>query len=237
MDRKIMLRILITGANRGLGFEFLRLYLARGEHVFAGVRPTANTETLESLTIAPPGQLTLLNMDVTDEDAINDAVSSIKSLAGGLDLLINNAGRLTRGETPTNVKAETMLSEYHVNTVAPMIVAQKCLGLLRAGQQPKIINMASMVGSPGSKDDGSIYSYHASKVALHLLTRALAFDLKPEGILVAAIFPGWARTEMSEGEGSLSPPESAVGVVRVIDGLVEADAGGCYTWAGEVHPW
>jgi NAD(P)-dependent dehydrogenase (short-subunit alcohol dehydrogenase family) len=232
-----MLRILITGANRGLGYEIARLYLARGEHLFAGVRPTANTDALESLTVARPGQLTLFDMDVTDEDAIDEAVSSIKSHTDGLDLLINNAGRLTRGETPANVKAETMLSEYHVNAVAPMIVAQKCLGLLRAGRQPKIINMASMVGSPGSKDDGSIYSYHASKVALHLLTRALAFDLKPDGIIVAAVCPGWARTEMSEGEGPLSPPESAEGVVRVIDRLGEADAGCCYTWAGDRHPW
>ena len=232
-----MLRLLITGANRGLGFEFSRLYLARGEHVFAGVRPTANTDSLAALTVASPGQLTILRMDVTDEDAIGDSINRIASQTDGLDLLINNAGRLTRGENPRNVKAETMLSEYHVNAVAPMIVAQKCIGLLRAGRQPKIINLASIVGSPGSKDDGSIYSYHASKVALHLLTRALAFDLKPQGIIVAAVCPGWARTEMSEGEGPLSPPESAAEMVQVIDGLVESDAGCCYLWSGEKHPW
>ena len=232
-----MWRILITGANRGLGVEFARLYLARGEHVFASVRPTANTDALESLPVATPGQRTVLNMDVTDEDAIDDSIRRIALQTDGLDLLINNAGRLTRGETPANVQAETMLSEYHVNAVAPIIVAQKCLGLLRAGRQPKIINMASMVGSPGNKNDGGGYSYHASKVALHLLTRALSFDLQPHGIIVAAVCPGWARTEMSEGEGPLSPSESAEGMVQVIDTLVAADAGCCYTWAGDKHPW
>ena len=152
--------ILITGANRGLGFEFARLYLARGEHVFAGVRPRANTDALESLPVAPPGQRTVLNMDVTDEGSIDASIRRIALQTDGLDLLINNAGRLTKGETPANVKAETMLSEYHVNAVAPMIVAQKCLNLLRAGRQPKIINMASIVGSPGSKDEGSLYSHN-----------------------------------------------------------------------------
>ncbi len=231
-----MLRALITGANRGLGFEFARVYLARGEHVFAGVRPTANADALNALPVASGGQLTMLSMDVTDENAIDDAVKRIASRTNGLDLLINNAGRLTRGETPTNVKAETMLSEYHVNTVAPMIVAQKCLGLLGAGQHPRIINLVSMVGSPGDKADGSFYSYHASKVALHLLTRALAFDLKGEGIIVAAVCPGWARTEMSEGEGPLSPSESAAAMVQIIDGLVESDSGCCYDWTGETNP-
>jgi len=232
-----MLRILITGANRGLGFEFARVYLARGEHVFAGVRPTANADALNALPVASPEQLTMLSMDVTDEYAIDDAINRIASQTNGLDLLINNAGRLTRGETPINVKAETMLSEYHVNAVAPMVVAQKCLGLLRAGQHPRIINLASMVGSPGHKEDGSLYSYHASKVALHLLTRALAFDLKDERIIVAAVCPGWARTEMSEGEGPLSPSESATAMVQVIDGLVESDAGCCYMWTGKTQPW
>ena len=232
-----MLRILITGANRGLGFEFARVYLARGEHVFAGVRPTANADALNALPVASPGQLTMLSMDVTDEDAIDDAINRIASQRNGLDLLINNAGRLTRGETPINVKAETMLSEYHVNAVAPMVVAQKCLGLLRAGQHPRIINLASMVGSPGHKEDGSLYSYHASKVALNLLTRALAFDLKDERIIVAAVCPGWARTEMSEGEGPLSPSESATAMVQVIDGLVKSDAGCCYMWTGKTQPW
>ena len=231
-----MLRILITGASRGLGFEFAQLYLARGERVFAGVRSTANSDALKSLPVAPPGQLVVFNMDVTDEDSIDDCIKLIASQTDGLDLLINNAGRLTRKETPANVKAATMLSEYHVNAVAPMVVAQKCLGLLRAGRQPKIINMASMVASPGDKDDGSLYSYHASKVALHLLTRALAFDLKPEGIIVTAVSPGWARTEMSEGKGPLSPRESAEGMVRIIDRLVEVDTGRYFMGAGEKHP-
>jgi NAD(P)-dependent dehydrogenase (short-subunit alcohol dehydrogenase family) len=231
-----MLRILITGANRGLGFEFAQLYLARGERVFAGVRSTANSDALKSLPVAFPGQLVVFNMDVTDEDSIRDCIKSIASQADGLDLLINNAGRLTRNETPANVRAATMLSEYHVNAVAPMVVAQKCLSLLRAGRQPKIINMASMVASPDDKDDGSLYSYHASKVALNLLTRALAFDLKSEGIIVAAVCPGWARTDMSEGEGPLSPRESAEGMVRVIDRLAEVDTGRYFMGADEKYP-
>ncbi len=234
-----MQRVLITGANRGLGLEFVRQCLARGARVFAGCRNPENAGDLQTLSATYPGQLTILTLDVTDEATIDASVETIRSQVDGLDLLINNAGAFPRGETPTNLDAETMLQAFHLNSVAPMIVAQRCLDLLRAGNQPKIVNISSKMGSLWWKEreGGGDYSYCSSKAALNMLTRTLAFDLRSDGIIVVAMQPGWVQTDMGGGSADLTPTESVGGMLKVIEGLTEAHTSKFYTWEGREHPW
>jgi NAD(P)-dependent dehydrogenase (short-subunit alcohol dehydrogenase family) len=130
-----------------------------------------------------------------------------------------------------------MLQTYHVNCVGPMMVAQRTLPLLRQGADPKIVNLTSRLGSLTLKQRGGTYSYGSSKAALNMLTRALAFDLKPEGIIVTAVHPGWVQTDMGGDAAPLEPPQAIGGVIDVIDGLTLEDTG-CYrTWNGETLPW
>lgn len=234
-----MRRVMVTGGNRGLGLEFVRQCLARGDLVFAGCRSPAKALALHTLSAAHPNQLVLLTLDVTDEASIDASVEAMRSQVDGLDLLINNAGAYPRGETPATLKATTMLNAFHLNAVAPMIVAQRCLDLLRSGDQPKIANISSKMGSLWWKEreGGEDYSYCSSKAALNMLTRTLAFDLRPDGIVVVALNPGWVQTDMGGGSADLTPVESVRGMLSVIDRLTKTDTSKFFTWEGQEHPW
>lgn len=234
-----MRRVMVTGGNRGLGLEFVRQCLARGDLVFAGCRRPENAVDLQALSSTHPGQLIVLNLDVTDDAAIDASVEAIRSHVDGLDFLINNAGAYPRGEAPTTINVTTMLQTFHLNSVAPMIVAQRCLDLLRAGNHPKIVNVSSKMGSLRWKEreGGGDYSYCSSKAALNMLTRTLAFDLRSEGIIVVVMNPGWVQTDMGGSAADLTPVESVHGMLNVIERLTEADTSKFFTWEGREHPW
>jgi NAD(P)-dependent dehydrogenase (short-subunit alcohol dehydrogenase family) len=232
-----MLRVLVTGANRGLGLEFTRQYLAEGARVFAGCRDPERAVALGELSAARPGRLAVLALDVTDEGTIDAAVAAVRAAVDGLDVLINNAGVFPRGERPGNLDAGTMLRTLHVNAVGPMMVAQRCLGLLKARDAPKIVNVSSQLGSLASKGSGGSYSYCSSKAALNMLTRALAFDLRDAGVVVVTVHPGWVQTDMGGGGARLTPTESVRGLRDLIARLTAADTGKFYTWQGREHPW
>lgn len=232
-----MRRLLVTGTNRGLGLEFVRQCLARGDRVFAACRHPEQATSLQDLLVAHPEQLTILRLEVTDEATVDASLEIVRSLVDGLDLLINSAGVFPRDETPATLDGGTMLHAFHVNAVAPLIITQRFLGLLRAGTNPVVVNIASMMASPANKQEGGDYSYCASKAALLMLTRALAFDLRPEGIVAVLMFPGWVPTDMSLGEGPLPADESIRGMLQVIEGLTAADVGKFYRWDGSEHPF
>lgn len=231
-------RVLVTGANRGLGLEFVRQYLARGATVFAGCRrPDAATE-LESLAGEHEGTLIVCALDVREADAIEAVVERIASDGDGrLDVLINNAGTSPRGEEFSNIRAQDMLGVLQVNTVSPLIVAQRCQRLLAAGPRPRLVNISSAMGSLAEKDYGRHYSYGASKAALNMVTRAAACDLADDGIVVVSLHPGWVRTDLGGPKADLSAQESVAGMIAVIDGLGRDDSGQFLTWRGETHPW
>lgn len=232
-----MKRVLITGANRGLGLAFTRESLARGQRVFATCRHPDDAGELQALTAEHPDRLTVLRLDVTDEETIEAAARAVRSEEGALDLLINNAGTNPSGERIGHLDAETMLHTYHVNSVGPMLVTQAYLDLLRAGDDPKILNISSTSGSLARKSSGGGYSYSSSKAALNMLTRALAFDLQSDHVIVVAIHPGWVRTDMGGGAAPLAPTESVRGVLDVADGLSLTDTGKFYTYEGRQAPW
>jgi NAD(P)-dependent dehydrogenase (short-subunit alcohol dehydrogenase family) len=232
-------RVMVTGGNRGMGLEFVRQCLVRGDRVFAGCRNPGNAVDLQALSVAHPGRLAILTLDVTDEATIDASVETVRSQVDGLDLLINNAGAYPRGETPATLNATTMLQAFHLNSVAPMIVAQRCLDLLRAGNHPKIVNISSKMGSLWWKEreGGGDYSYCSSKAALNMLTRTLALDLRSEGIIVVALHPGWVQTDMGGNAADLTPAESVGGMLKVIERLTEADTSKFFTWEGREHHW
>lgn len=234
-----MRRVLVTGSNRGLGLEFVRQCLAQGDFVFAGCRNPQSAAELRALSIAHPQSLAILTLDVTDKDSVGASVAAMHQQVDGLDLLINNAGTYPRGETPTTLNAETMLQAFQLNSVAPMVVAQHCLDLLRVGNQPKIANISSKMGSLWWKEreGGGDYSYCSSKAALNMLSRTLALDLHSEGIIVIALTPGWVQTDMGGGDAELTPAESVRGMLDVIARLVKTDSSKFFTWEGQEHPW
>ncbi len=231
-------RVLVTGANRGLGWHFVQHYMHRGARVFAGCRRPDEAEALQRLAREYPQAIATLTLDVTDAAAIDDVVSRVAhDGTGSLDVLINNAGVSPRGEGFANLSGPAMQEVLGVNTIAPMMVAQRCYPLLCRAPAPRIVNISSSMGALEKKDYGRHYSYAASKAALNMLTRATAHDLRGDGITVAALHPGWVRTDLGGARAALDPDESVSGMIGVIDRLTLEDTSLFFTWAGERHPW
>lgn len=233
-----MARILVTGANRGLGLAFVRHCAGRGDTVFAGCRAPDAAAELNALVHRQADSIRVLELDVTDRDRIARTAEAVAADGdGSLDVLVNNAGASPRGERFDNIRAADMLDVLAVNTVAPLIVAQHCHALLVRSPRPRIANISSSMGSLARKDYGRHYSYASSKAGLNMITRALAADLADDGIVVASLHPGWVRTDLGGPQAELTPGESVAGMIRMIDGLAAADSGGFFTWQGEPHPW
>ena len=232
-----MKRILITGANRGLGLEFTRQLLERGDRVFAARRNALETHDLEKLQAEYAEQLSVLELDVRDEDQINEIVATVSEHSDRLDLLINNAGVYPRGERFGNLNGATMLDTLHTNSVAPMLVAQAFADLLSKGDEPKVVNISSGMGSIARTGGGGNYSYRASKAGLNMFSKVLAGDMRSKGITVIVIHPGWVQTDMGGSGASLSPEKSISSMLKVINEIGLADSGRYLQWDGAELPW
>lgn len=231
-------RVLVTGANRGLGLEFVRQYAERGARVFAGGRNPDAAGFLSRMVDRWPHSVEVLPLDVTRRDSIDAAVNRIALDGdGSLDIVVNNAGTSPRGEEFSNLDAASMAAVLEVNAIAPLIVAQRCHRLLVHSGRPRIVNISSSMGSLSEKDSGRHYSYSASKAALNMMTRAAAHDLAPEGMTVVALHPGWVQTDLGGPHAELTPAESVGDMLDVIDGLSASHSSRFLTRHGEDHPW
>jgi NAD(P)-dependent dehydrogenase (short-subunit alcohol dehydrogenase family) len=231
-------RVLVTGANRGLGLEFVRQYAEAGARVFAGCRNPDGAGFLSTLVARYPGQVEVLPLDVTRRESIDAAVSHIALDGDGtLDVLINNAGTSPRGEAFSNLDATSMAAVLEVNAIAPLIVAQRCHRLLSHSHRPRIVNISSSMGSLAEKEAGRHYSYSASKAALNMLTRAAAHDLAASGVIVVALHPGWVRTDLGGPDAELTAAESVGDMLGVIDGLDASQSSRFLNRDGREHPW
>ncbi len=232
-----MRNLFITGANRGIGLELTRRSLERGDRVFAACRSPENAAQLNHLQERHSDRLLVLPLDVTSGLAITSAVATVQGLSDHLDILFNNAG-VAGDESPLGrVEASELLDTYATNAVAPLMIAQACLPLLRRGERPVIANVTSRMGSIADNSSGGYYGYRASKAALNMLNASLALDLAGQGIIAVVLHPGWVRTDMGGSGASLSVEESVVGLLKVVDGLQAADSGRFFAWDGEEIPW
>lgn len=242
----IMQHILITGANRGLGLEFTRQFLEREGKVFATCRNPDSADELHQLKESNPDRLFIVRMDVNDSEAIAQAEQFVRSQAEGLELLINNAGvymarEHSPGEQPSEhpgtLNFDEALSVLRTNAVAPLMIAQQFLALLRNGRNPKIVSITSGYGSVSENTGGFPYYYSASKAALNQFMRSLAADVKRSGITTVLMNPGWVTTDMGGPQATLTPRESVHGMIRVIDSLKPRDSGRFLSWQGAEEPW
>jgi NAD(P)-dependent dehydrogenase (short-subunit alcohol dehydrogenase family) len=238
-----MQHILITGASRGLGLEFARQYLARGERVFAGCRRPEAAPRLQELQVTHRQRLTVVPLDVADADGIRAAHAAVRAQTESLDLLINNAGVYSGHgsaeplERLGTLTFEDALAVLRVNAVAPLLVAQQFLDLLRARRDAKIIGISSGYGSVSANSGGFPYYYSASKAALNMFMRSLAGDAQRWGLTTALLDPGWVRTDMGGSGAPITPEQSVRGMIRVIDGLTPRHNGRFFTWQGHEQAW
>lgn len=233
-----MRQVLITGANRGIGLELTRQYVRRGDFIFACCREPQDADELQALSREYPDRINIVALDVVDENSVVAAKTAVSAQTDYLDILINNAGINISGDRLDANHPAKLERTLQVNTIGPMRVTIHFVDLLRRGSAAKLINVSSQLGSLLAMERRwGNYSYNASKAALNMLTRHLAHDLRSDGITVIALHPGWVQTDMGGSSAAVSIPDSAHGIICVIDGLTLADTNKFYTYAGKEHQW
>uniref|UniRef100_B8HT75 Short-chain dehydrogenase/reductase SDR n=1 Tax=Cyanothece sp. (strain PCC 7425 / ATCC 29141) TaxID=395961 RepID=B8HT75_CYAP4 len=221
-----MATYLITGANRGIGYEYCRQLQARGETVIAVCRTAS--EDLKQLGIRVEE-----GIDITSDAVVADLRDRLGGLA--IDVLINNAGILQR-VTLENLDFDSIREQFEVNALGALRVTHALLPKLKPGA--KIVLMTSRMGSIGDNTSGSSYGYRMSKVALAMAGKSLALDLKPRGIAVAILHPGLVQTRMTNfSSGGITPEQSVKGLLARIDQLTLENSGTFWHANGEVLPW
>jgi NAD(P)-dependent dehydrogenase (short-subunit alcohol dehydrogenase family) len=228
------MKIVITGANRGIGLELARQYLSRGDSVHAGVRTPAHAGELTSLAEASSGRLRISACDVAVEPSVRAFAAT---MAEPVDVLINNAGVRSRPDSLEKLDLDEAARTIQVNALGALRVTDALLSLLRRSRGAKIVNISSELGSIGDNNSGSSYGYRMSKAALNMASRSLAIDLKEEGIVAVAINPGWVQTDMGGADAPITVTESAAGLIRTIDRLTLQDSGGFFDFRGERCAW
>jgi NAD(P)-dependent dehydrogenase (short-subunit alcohol dehydrogenase family) len=232
------LHALVTGANRGLGLEFVRQLLARGDRIVATCRQPGKATALNALAGDHPGRLHVLPLDVADPRAIAELVRELALLdddGARIDLLVNGAGVLHSGERFGSVGADNLLDSFRTNAMGPFLLAQALAPRLRDGA--RIANITSQLGSIANTTRFGTPSYDISKAAQNMATALLAAALRERGIVVIALHPGWVQTDMGGAGATVTPEQSVSGLLRVIGALKPSDSGHFLDWQGEALPW
>lgn len=219
----------VTGANRGIGLELVRILIARGATVLATVRDRAS-----GLELIDSGAR-VFELDVSDP-------ASIDALPGKLgdqpiDVLINNAGVSSTSKLLSDCRAEEFARVFAINATGPVLVARALLPQLRQGARKLIVNISSQLASIRNNTGGSSYGYRASKAALNMLTVSMANELRPEGFTCVCMHPGWVKTRMGGDQAPMTVEQSARFILEQADRFTPSDSGGFRNYDGSTLPW
>lgn len=230
-----MATILITGTNRGIGLEFTKQFLQRGDRVIATCRDLDAADALRELQDKFDG-LQLMQLDVASTDSMREFVQKLDGTA--VDVFINNAGVYG----PANLKfgeidGQVWASVLQVNSIAPLILSQMLMPNLRAGKDKNMVYLTSKMGSIADNSGGGSYIYRSSKTALNSAVKSLAIDLASEGFIAAVLHPGWVQTDMGGPNALIDTKTSVAGMMKVIEGLSSERSGNFYNYDGSVIPW
>ena len=223
-----MKKVLITGANKSIGFETARQLLQKGYYVYLGSRNLKNgQEAVEKLKAEGLSEVEAIQIDVSDENSVKAARSLIGKKTESLDVLINNAG-ISGGfpQTATEASLEVFKKVYETNVFGVVRVIQAFIDLLKKSPEPRIVMVSSSQGSLALADDPTnlYYNhkaavYQSSKAALNMVTINLAYELRDTPIKVNAVDPGFVATDFNNhrGTGTVEEAGSRVAKYAVID--------------------
>ena len=224
--------IMITGANRGLGLEFVRQYAAEDNRILACCRDPEKAEELKKIE----GNISIHALDVTNQEQIDALAAELAGTA--VDILINNAGIYGPRDAPYDgVDAARWAEVVNVNTMAPLAVANAFLPNLDAGEQKILAFITSKMGSIEDNTSGGSYIYRTSKAALNMVGKGLAMDLKPRGIRVLLLHPGWVKTDMGGPNALIDAGTSILGMRTILANLHDDQSGMFFNFDGSMIPW
>lgn len=233
--------VLITGANRGIGFEFARQFAARGWTVIGTARDPQAATALRALAAADP-DVVIEKLDITDHPAIDALAARYKGRP--IDILLLNAAL---GPEPASAMSPLAKLDFDVarrsfetNAIGPLKMAQAFMDNVAASQKKQLLAMGT---DSGSFDAGVkrpiLYHYKASKAALHMYMHTLSFETPKRGVTVVILHPGLVGTNpgLARFPGALKTEDSVTQLMGVIDKLTPADNGRFISYKGETMPW
>jgi len=241
-----MQKVLITGANKGIGFETAKQMAALGYFVYLGSRnKLKGEEAVSKLQALGFSNLEAVEIDVTNLNSITDAKKELESKIPCLDVLINNAGisSIETPQTASSIKVEAIQKLLETNFYGAVQTTQQFLPLLKKSEKPRIVNVSSDLGSLAFQSDPNwIYApvkplgYIASKVALNAFTIALAYELKDTKFKINSVNPGATATDLNNHMGKRTPEFSAQIIVKCAT-LKEDEPSGKFFSEEGILPW
>ena len=203
----------VTGGNRGIGFETCRQLAKQGIQVILTSRESAKGKAAAEKLQAEGLDVSYYSLDVTDADSVQRLAQFIKNEYGQLDILINNAGvLLDSSDSVLNTKFDTLHQTIDTNLYGPFLLCQALIPLMEKHKYGRIVNVSSGAGQLSDMNSG-YPSYRISKTALNGLTRILGNELKDTNILVNSVCPGWVKTDMGGANASRTPAQGADTIV------------------------
>lgn len=230
-----MRHVVVTGASRGIGLEWVTQLVARGDRVTACCRDPAGASALRALASTAPARSSVLALNVDDPASI----AALPAAVGPdpVDVLINNAGILLEDGGWGSVAPEPLLASFRTNAMGPLLITQALTAHLQRGTAPVVMNVTSALGSIASRDSFYRPAYGMSKAALNMATVQMAHALRSSGIAVVCVHPGWVQTDMGGTRAPLDVVTSVRGLMGVLDSATLASSGNFFAWDGSALPW
>ncbi|MDG6901648.1 MAG: SDR family oxidoreductase [Nitrososphaerota archaeon] len=203
---------LVTGANRGIGFEIASQLARLGDHVIVGSRNPKSAEgAVKRIHSTAAAQMRVVQLDVTEQTSVAAVKEMVASEFGGLDILVNNAAiLLDEGESPSVTSMDNLGSTLETNLIGAWRMCSAFVPSMKERRYGRIVNVSSGAGSFGELANSTYApAYSVSKAALNALTATLAYELKSCNVLINAVCPGWVRTRMGGAGAPGSPAEGA----------------------------
>lgn len=239
---------LVTGAYKGLGFEWCRQLGKQGYKVILTARELEKAQDAaeqlneQELVIYPKA------LEVTDEKQIQEIANWTMEIFGRIDLIINNAGinpkdykdksRMAKAFYLNDLDAKEMLDVLHINSIAPLIVVKHFRQLLNNSEKPIVINISSWLGSVSNLNFGGHYGYVGSKNLLNVLNKSMANELKNDNIICVNVNPGWVQTDMGGQKAQFTTEQAVENILNnIISKVTIADSGKFLNFDGNDHPW
>ena len=239
---------LVTGAAKGLGFEWCHQLGLKGYKViltarnFEQAQQAASELNQQDLVIYPKA------LDVANESEIEDLASWATELFGRVDLIVNNAGinpkdyadksRMAKAFNLSQFDYQEMLQVIQINSLAPLMVVKHFLPLLKKSEKPLVVNISSWLSSVSQLSFGGHYGYVGSKNLLNVLNKSMALELKNEGIICVNVNPGWVKTKMGGQKATFTTEESVKNLTEnIVEKVSLEDTGSFLNFDGSPHPW
>lgn len=239
---------LVTGAYKGLGFEWCRQLGKHGYKVILTARDLKKAQEAAELLNEQELVIYPKALDITDEKQIEEIAFWASEMFGRIDLIVNNAGinpkdyadksRMAKALYLNDLDAKEMLDVIHINSIAPMLVVKHFRQLLTKSEKPIVINISSWLGSVTNLTFVGHYGYVGSKNLLNVLNKSLANELKQENIICINVNPGWVQTDMGGKKAQFTTEQAVTNILtNIVSKVSIAESGKFLNFDGSEHPW